>query len=236
MANRRHFLLSAASAGFASLTGIGAGPVSAQTVDDDGTVPGLPTSSGIPGQDNGKINIKPYLEIGDFAEDRSRVFMFFLYTCPFCAQYAESFEAWGKTIPKPVLFVPVPLMIDDPTALSAAAAYYVARRLIPDRIADFEARAYDLGQRHDPMPTAKDFPQILYGMGLQRDVVLSTLHSAETRDRLLRAAALARRYRVSATPDFGVSGRYTTNANYTGGNYETLVQLLNGLISKAMNS
>ncbi len=236
MANRRHFLLSATSMGIASLTGIGARPVNAQAVDDDGTVPGLPTSSSLVGQDNGKINIKPYLEIGDFAEDRNRVFLFFLYTCPFCAQYAESFEAWGRTIPKPVLFVPVPLMIDDPTDLSAAAAYYVARSLIPDRMAEFEARAYDLGQRRDPMPTAKDFPQILYGMGLRRDVVLSALHSPETRDRLLRAAALARRYRVSATPDFGVGGRYTTNANYTGGKYGTLVQLLNGLISRAMNS
>lgn len=236
MFNRRHFLLSATSAGIASLTGMSPRSLRAQTVDDDGSTPGLATGSSVPGQDNGKINIKPYLEIGDFAEDRNRVFMFFLYTCPFCAQYAESFETWGKTIPKPVLFVPVPLMIDDPVALSAAAAYYVARGLAPDRLAEFEGRAYDLGQRHDPMPTAKDFPQILYGMGLQRDAVLSALRSPETRDRLLRGAALARRYRVSVTPDFGVGGRYTTNANYTGGNYETLVQLLNGLISRAMNS
>lgn len=235
MTNRRRFLLSAAAAGFATLGGAASSIARAQASSDDDVVTGTPNVPGRGSQDDSKINIRPYLEIGNFAEDRNRVFMFFLYTCPFCAQYAQSLESWGKTMPKPMLFVPVPLMIDDPVALSAAAAYYVARSLVPDRMADFEGFAYTAGQQHYPAPTPVDFPQILYRMGLQRNAVLTALHSQETRDRLQRAAALARRYRINVTPDFGVGGRFVTNANYTGGNYDTLVQLLNGLVSKVMS-
>ncbi|MDT8840312.1 thioredoxin domain-containing protein [Paraburkholderia fungorum] len=237
MTNRRRFLLSATAAGLATLGSAASQIARAQAInDDDDATAGLPNVPGRGSQDSSRINVRPYLEIGNFVEDRDRVFMFFLYTCPFCAQYAQSLESWGKTIPKPMLFVPVPLMVDDPVALSAAAAYYVARSLVPDRMAEFEGFAYAAGQQHYPAPTPVDFPQILYRMGLQRTAVLAALHSPETRERLLRAAALARRYRVKVTPDFGVGGRFVTNANYTGGNYDTLVQLLNGLVSKVMSS
>jgi thiol:disulfide interchange protein DsbA len=224
MPTRRNFLLAGLS--LSAAAALPAELARAQSVTGFNT-----TSNG--SDSAAKINARPYLEIGNFPDDRNRVFMFFMYTCPFCAQYASSFEAWGNTIPKPMLFVPVPLMIDDPVALSAAASYYVLRQLAPQRISEFEGFAYETGQ-HNPTPEA--FPAILYRMGLERSTVLAALNSPDTGERLKRAAALGRRYRVDATPDFGVAGKYTTNANFTGGNYDTLVQLLNGLISGVITS
>lgn len=221
---RRTFLLSAALPLFY------AGGVSAQSAP---TIPGL---TGAPAQQpaNAKealANFKPYLEIGDYPDDRQRVFMFFSYGCPYCAQHGPAIIEWGKTLPAPIQFVRVPVITTDRASMNAAAAFYAVREVAAMRLSEFDSLAYAAGANGLAESTFKD---ILLKMGLPKELVMQAMAKGVTRSRLLRATLLSGRYKVGATPHFGVGGKYATNANFTNGNYQLLVELLNGLVSQVL--
>ncbi|MDI7047322.1 hypothetical protein QMN58_27890, partial [Escherichia coli] len=76
MTNRRRFLLSATAAGLATLGSAASQIARAQAIDDDDdATAGWPNVPGRGSQDSSWINVRPYLEIGNFVEDRDRVFM-----------------------------------------------------------------------------------------------------------------------------------------------------------------
>jgi thiol:disulfide interchange protein DsbA len=174
---------------------------------------------------------KPYMEIGDYADDRQRVFMFFSYACPFCAQHAPALIEWGKTLPSPMQFVRVPVITTERASMNAAAAFYVVREIAAARLSEFDAMAYAAGASGLNDSTFKD---ILLKLRLPKEQVVQAMSKTVTRNRLMRATLLSGRYKVGATPHFGVGGKYATNANFTNGNYQVLVELLNGLVSQVL--
>lgn len=176
-------------------------------------------------------NFKPYMEIGDYPDDRQRVFMFFSYSCPYCAQHSPAIVEWGKTLPPQIQFVRVPVITTDRASMNAAAAFYVMREVAPARLSEFDALAYAAGASGLNESAFKD---ILLKMGLPKAQMLQAMNKGITRSRLMRATLLSGRYKVGATPHFGVGGKYATNANFTNGNYQLLIELLNGLVSQVL--
>lgn len=177
--------------------------------------------------------LRPYSEIGNFADDRDRVFLFFSYGCTFCAQYASGIVAWGKTLPEPLQLVRVPVLTTEQVSQAAAMAYYVVREIAPNRLDELDALAYSAaGSAYTP----EIFPEILRKMNLSPNAIKAAINKQVTKDRMVRAVLLSKRYKVAATPHFGVGGRFATNANFTNGDYTTLVQLLNGLVSQVVTS
>jgi protein dithiol oxidoreductase (disulfide-forming) len=177
--------------------------------------------------------LRPYSEIGNFVDDRDRVFLFFSYGCAFCAQYASGIVQWGKSLPEPFKLVRVPVLTTEQVSQAAAMAYYVVREVAPDRLDELDALAYAAaGQSYAP----NIFPDILRKMNLPSNAVKAAINNPTTKERMVRAVLLSKRYKVAATPHFGVGGRFATNANFTNGDYATLVQLLNGLVSQVVTS
>lgn len=214
--NRRLFLLSAVAAAF-----------SARSLADAGNPFGLP--AGEIGQQNDLSNvIKPYLAVGPYEGDRHRVYMFLSYECPYCEQTWYGLGQWGSTLPEPFRFVYVPVYTGNKRSDAAATGYYVVRDLAPSRIGEYNRLAFDTARR---AKTADDYIGVLRRMGFGREAVKASLAKQQTRDRIARAMMLVRNYRITATPFFAVGGRYTTHAGFTNGNYQMLVQLLNGLVS-----
>ena len=82
--------------------------------------------------------------------------------------------------------------------------------------------------------TPETYVGILKRMGFNQAQINASLNSKNTQNRIARAMDLARRYRVTVTPTFGVAGKYNTHAGFTNGDYNLLTQLLNGLVSDAM--
>lgn len=222
---RRSFLLSAAALPLVYVKG-----TLAQSALQVSGLPGASTQQ--PSSAKEVIpNFRPYMEVGDYPDDRQRVFMFFSYGCPYCAQHSPAIVEWGKTLPPQIQFVRVPVITTDRASMNAAAAFYVMREVAAARLNEFDALAYAAGAGG---LTDSTFKNILLKMGLPKPQMLQAMNKDITRSRLMRATLLSGRYKVGATPHFGVGGRYATNANFTNGNYQLLIELLNGLVSQVL--
>ena len=126
-------------------------------------------------------------------------------------------------------FVP---LFGTKTQNAAATAFYIVRDIAPNRINEYMRLAY--GETTNRRVTPDIYVGILRSMGFSQAQINASLNSKNTQSRIARAIDLSRRYRVSVTPSFGVVGKYTTHAGFTNGDYSLLTQLLNGLVSDAM--
>lgn len=174
--------------------------------------------------------IDPYLTIGNFTDDKYRVFMFISYDCPICKEVWKGMSDWGKTLPEPFKFVFVPLSKGEDTLALATQAFYVVRDIAPNKIEQFQQIAFEKAVQIKQWQEWVDILQRF--IGIPATAIEASIRKSETNKRIERARKLAQRYRVTVTPYFGVGGRYATHAGYTNGNYQVLVQLLNALVSK----
>ncbi len=191
----------------------------------------------LPGQDRQRNNladtVKPYLSVGPYREDLNRVYMFLSYECPYCEQTWYGMGEWGRTLPDPFRFVYVPIYTGNKRLDAAATGFYIVRDLAPTRIADYQRLTFEAART---AKNERDFVAVLYRMGFSHEAINTSVRKRLTQERMARAMMLVRRYRVTATPFFAVGGRYTTHAGFTGGNYQMLTQLLNGLVSNVLQN
>ena len=178
--------------------------------------------------------IKPYLTVGNFADDKYRVFMFLSYDCPYCKETWKGMGDWGKTLPNPFKFVFVPLSKGERSLDLATRAFYVVRDVAPHKIETFQQIAFEkatqIRQWQEWVEVLQRFVQI------PAQAIETSTRKPETAKRIDRARKLAGRYRVELTPSFGVGGKYATHVGYTNGNYQLLVQLLNALVSEIISA
>lgn len=173
--------------------------------------------------------IKPYIQIGDFTDDKHRVFMFISFNCPYCKEVWKGFYDWGRTLPNPYKFVIVPLSMGDSVLDMACRAFYAVKLLDENRLIEYTQQAFLLAEKNT---TANDHIALLGKMGFSSTQIQAALKHPTTRKRMDRALLLARRYLLNATPHFGIAGKMATNAGYTNGDYPLLIQLLNALVSE----
>ncbi|MBR2252469.1 MAG: hypothetical protein IJ881_08785 [Neisseriaceae bacterium] len=193
------------------------------------SAPNLPTGNH-QGQDNTLGGtLKPYLNIGDYSDDKHRVFMFISFNCPYCKEVWKSFYDWGRTLPQPFKFVIVPLSMGDSVLDMACRCFYAVKLLDENRLNEYTQQAFQLAEKNG---NANDHIALLGRMGFSGNQIQMALKHSTTKKRMDRALLLARRYRLSATPHFGIAGKLATNAGYTNGDYQLLVQLLNALVSE----
>lgn len=175
--------------------------------------------------------LKPYLQIGNFTDDKYRVFMFLSFSCSFCKETWKGIGDWGKTLPNPFKFVFVPLGFGDKSLGLASTAFYVVRDLAPNRIENFLEIAFS---KATTIRTWQEWVVLLQRLGLSPQAISASVNNPQTNKRIERGRLLAGRYQVNATPHFGVAGKYATNVGYTNGDYRLLVKLLNVLVSESM--
>ncbi|AOZ11206.1 hypothetical protein [Cupriavidus malaysiensis] len=216
MNNRRRFTLAAVASLFIPASHAGAN-------DRPSPGPGL-------GDGPGRGDLKPFLSIGDFKEDRQKVFFFFSYGCPYCAQHWRAISAWGASLPKGWSLVKVPVLLTDDASRAAAIAFYAVLKQMPTRIMEFEEHAYRAGMPQDPTVYAK----ILRAMGIVVDP--SYVRGDAFKLAVTRNLQLTQRYQVQVTPHFGIGGLWATNSNFTNGDYAVLMRLINGLISQQIEN
>ena len=175
---------------------------------------------------------KPAKLIGNYKEDRYRIYMFISFACPFCAQTWRDFGTWGLSLPKPYKFVYVPIFNNRRQNL-AGAAFYVVRLLAHERLPEFLNKAFTLQQK--PGLNDNDYIGILYNMGFTREQIANATENELTRKRIARAMLLFERYKVAEinrTPVFGVAGKYLTHTGYTPtGSYREVADNLNWLLT-----
>lgn len=177
--------------------------------------------------------LKPYMQIGDFADDKYRVFMFLSFNCPYCKEIWKGMGDWGKTLPNPFKFVYVPLSFGDKRLDLASNAFYVVRDLAPQKLESILEIAFT---KAGNIRSWQEWVEILQRLGLPKQSIHTALNKPATSKRIERGRLLAKRYRLNVTPHFGICGKYATNAGYTNGDYQLLVKLLNALVSEIIQS
>lgn len=214
--NRRHFLYS--SLLFASTVVLAENTLPTGNNNGDNTLGGT---------------LKPYMQIGNFTDDKHRVFMFLTFDCPWCKETWKGIGDWGKTLPEPFKFVFVPLSKGNKQLHLASVAFYVVRDLAPNRIENFLEIAFT---KATVIRSWQEWVNILVRLGLSPQMIADSANKPITKQRIERGRLLAGRYRLNATPHFGVAGKYATNVGYTNGDYRLLVKLLNVLVSEVIQS
>lgn len=178
-----------------------------------------------------------YSQVPQISGEWNKVRMFFSFSCPFSSKWHAGFMNWGRSLPKSVSFMPTPLMsIVDDESYPSALAFYSVWKVSPERITQFMDKCYEAVQvrRLDPtdfrtyiMAASNAGVNMAAFFPIYRDQTMSSAVEA--------AGLLAQRYRLKATPSFGISGRYLVSPEGVGGNEQLMYQLLNAMVSKVVH-
>lgn len=200
--NRRHFLIAAAASAVV--------PTAAFSARGDDT--------------------NPFGSVGPFKEDAKTVYEFLAFSCTYCQQHHDSFVAWGRSIPKPVVFEPVPVVVDLAT-FSAARAFYAVRQAAP-RLLDQYCSLVLNAFRHGAVDAADQ--GLLARVGVDRRAFDQAWKSPAVKTAIQDAAALTLKYDISATPTLAIGGTTVLTADMVNGDYGMLTRLASGFVSRML--
>lgn len=143
------------------------------------------------------------------------IFEFSDYLCPFCRSSHETVNGWAASGEVRVVLIHVPLA--DRSAQAARAAVCAEKQ-------GAFARMHDYLMTNDDWKTGDvDWQSVADATGVPGETLLvRCLNSAAATERLARDAALADRWRITATPTF-VSGRARTVGAASDGDLEKLI-------------
>ena len=153
----------------------------------------------------------------------------FGYTCPHCAHFEPSLEAWAKKLPKDVRFTPVPAAFGGPWD-SFARAYYaaeevgVAKRSHADMFKALHVDGSLPMQNISPDELATFYSQ--YGVEPAR--YIAALKSEAVDKKLDTARDFAKRTGIPGTPSIIVNGKYLV----TGKTFEDQLRIASALIAR----
>jgi thiol:disulfide interchange protein DsbA len=154
---------------------------------------------------------------------------FFQYSCPACYAFEPHLNAWladGK--PESVNFVRVHI-VWNPLARMHAQAYFTAEAL--GKSAEMHAAFFEEFHVKGNMLDTEDKLAAFFGrFGVTREAFDNAFGSFGVHTSLQRADQLARRYRISGTPELVVNGKYGTDVTMAG-SYTKFFENVNKLVA-----
>jgi len=154
---------------------------------------------------------------------------FFQYSCPACYAFEPHLNAWladGK--PESVNFVRVHI-VWNPLARMHAQAYFTAEALGKSN----EMHAAFFEEYHvkgNSLDTDDKLAEFFGRFGVSREAFENAFGSFGVHTSLQRADQLARRYRISGTPELIVNGKYSTDVTMAG-SYTKFFENVNKLVA-----
>lgn len=159
---------------------------------------------------------------------------FFSFSCGYCMQADQMILSWAKTFPGQFKFEQVPVVFTDDD-IAMAMAFYAVQQVAPTQLGELKNALFLRMTMSQGMRLEQT--ELLRMVGRARvpmKAYLDAISSESVRKAVKRAAEMSSSYKIDTTPSLAVGGRYVTHAGYTGGNYETLLQLVSGLMSREM--
>lgn len=201
--NRRDFLL-----------GLGAGAMSAM----------------VPASAANAMPELPLVKVGPYPAERQQVFEFFLFSCFFCQDHHDTIASWGASIPPPVKFESVPVIVDFDSFV-AARAFYAVKKVAPEKLGQYMRAALDGARRGIANAAA---PEILKIAGVPQKAFDQAWRAPTIKEPLTRAVELTGRYKLAATPSIAIGGRTVLHADLVGGDYGVMIRLASGFVSRVL--
>jgi len=172
----------------------------------------------------------PIDRVGPFKTDAKQVFEFFLFSCFYCQQRHDAIASWGRSIPAPVKFESVPVVVDY-ESFKSARVYYSVQRAAPDRLNDFMRVAFESARRGIVDLSS---PDVLRAAGVPQKMFDQAWASPAVKASIELAMTLTARYGVVVTPSLGIGGRHVLHADQVGGDYGALMRLASGFVSQIL--
>ncbi|MGD0489961.1 MAG: thiol:disulfide interchange protein DsbA/DsbL [Steroidobacteraceae bacterium] len=160
----------------------------------------------------------------DVPAGQVEVLEFFWYACPHCFALQPLVEAWKKTKPAYVTFVPVPVTW-SPGHRALARLFYTLESL--GKLDQLHNEVFkEIQVNNDPL-VARDAAdeaeteqlQTAFAVkqGISASAFKAAYHSMGVEARLQRADELVQRYRIDGVPTFVVNGKYVADVRSAGG-------------------
>jgi thiol:disulfide interchange protein DsbA len=155
----------------------------------------------------------------------------FWYACGHCYTLEPSIASWiGKSKPDFVEFQRVPAVWNDVVKLHARA-FYTAEAL--GKLDALHPEIFrEINLRGNRLDTPAKLEAFFVSKGVAKADFQKAFNSFAVEQKLLKAADINRRYRISSTPTVVVGGRYVTDVSMAGSE-QRLFEVVNELADKA---
>jgi thiol:disulfide interchange protein DsbA len=159
----------------------------------------------------------------DVPAGQVEVLEFFWYACPHCYALEPQVEAWKKSKPAYVTFVPVPVTWTDGHRALARLFYTLeslgkSEQLHSEVFKEIQSNG-DALVAADGDEAQTEHMQIVFARkeGITENAFKAAYRSMGVEARLQRADELVQRYRIDGVPTFVVNGKYIADVRTAGG-------------------
>jgi len=164
------------------------------------------------------------------AKGKIEVVELFWYGCPHCYRFQPYVERWLKDKPTDVEYRRMPAILGENWAL-LAKAYYTAEALgITERIHQPLFDAIHAQKRR--MDSEEQIMEFFAEQGVSNDDFRKTFNSFWVDTKVRSAREMTHSYQAQATPSMVINGKYILNPDNTGGNFNTMMKIVDYLIGK----
>jgi thiol:disulfide interchange protein DsbA len=174
----------------------------------------------------------------DVPPGQVEVLEFFWYACPHCFSLEPMVEAWKKSKPSYITFVPVPVTWSDGHRALARLFYTLESLGKLDQLHDEVFKEIQVNGdalvASDPADEAQtEHMQTVFARkeGITESAFKAAYHSMGVEARLQRADELVQRYRVDGVPTFVVNGKFVADVR-SAGSPERLLTLVGDLAAQ----
>lgn len=178
----------------------------------------------------------PYQQVPLFSDDAKRVLVFISFSCPFCFQYHQGLQLWGKVLPRGWSIEYVPVVVQGMDSYITSRMFWAVQSAAPSRLDTFMANAYEAVQRERmDLKNMASWERLLERSGVPLEKVgLAYIEQDKDQESLFDFVIKRQAYyKIMATPTVVVGGQYVATPDGTQGNEQMFLQLLTGLVSKA---
>jgi len=173
----------------------------------------------------------PYKEV-NIPLDRNVVRLFISFDCPYSMDSFESFSEWGKTLPRSLRFE-----VDQIASSSENIPYAVIWNAVkkvgtPKEQFEFAQTFFSYVRAQTIPPSNPDFYSKLFKEAKIPNLALAV--KATNKKELLAQVKRDYKYKITATPSFGIGGKFSASPEGTNGDYALYMELINGLVSQIL--
>jgi thiol:disulfide interchange protein DsbA len=147
----------------------------------------------------------------DAPAGKVEVVEFFWYSCPHCAKFEPTFDAWAKKVPAHVAVRRVPVAFRDDN-VPQQRLFYALEAM--GRLDDLHARVFVAihGQKQR-LNTQEEIATWVAAQGVDKAKFLEYYNAFGVGGKVQRARQLTEAYQIDGVPAMGVAGRYFTSGS-----------------------
>lgn len=165
--------------------------------------------------------------------DRKAIRYFFSYTCPFSRKFDTMMQKWGATLPKPLVYVRVPIITEDIASYLGAISFYTVAKLNPEKLTNYQEEVYaQIQDRNKSTIAFHTYAEAAHRVGVNVEEFAKLVTSVKIHNLAANASVLGAKYQVVSTPTVGVGGKYSFSSELVNPETGNLVQLSNAMVSK----